>query len=164
MPIPSRLSTALTTALAATLITGLTALGGPVAAGAAPAERGGGHTACERKLDEAVETYVRTTDDRDAPGFNALLHRDVTAVLPGGYTLLGKDEVADFIDGFFARTDWTQTLEVRHTAVAGCDTAVVLFDSVYTDGDGAVPLAIIVTWTYEGGQWEVLVDQNTVVG
>lgn len=168
MSIPTRLSTALTTTLAttlaATLITGLTALGGPGAAGAAPAEGGGGHTACERRLDEAVETYVRTTDDRDAPGFNALLHRDVTAVLPGGYTLVGRDAVADFIDGFFARTDWTQTLELRHTAVAGCDTALVLFDSVYTDGDGAVPLAIVVTWTYEGGRWKVLVDQNTVVG
>ncbi len=52
---------------------------------------------------------------------------------------------------------------MRHTAVAGCDTALVLFDSVYTDGDGAVPLAIIITWTYHRGHWQVLVDQNTVV-
>ncbi len=164
MFIPTRLSTALSTTLAATVITGLAALGAPVAADAAPTERGGDHAGCERKFDAAVQTYVETTDDRDAAGFNALLHADVTAVLPGGYTLVGRGEVADFVDAFFARTDWTQTLEVRHTAVAGCDTALVLFDSVYTDGDGAVPLAIIITWTYERGEWKVLVDQNTVVG
>jgi uncharacterized protein (TIGR02246 family) len=164
MSIATNLSTRMSATLVAALFTGVTALPGPVAAATAPAERGRDRvTGCERKFDEAVRTYVRTTYDRDAEGFNALLHQDVTAVLPGGYTLIGREEVAAFIDGFFARTDWTQTLDVRHTAVDGCDTALVLFDSVYTDGDGAVPLAIIITWTYHRGQWQVLVDQNTVV-
>ncbi len=163
MSIRTPLSTALSTALAATLLAGVAAIGGSAAV-AAPADRGGRDHGCDRQFDRAVRTYVRSTDARDARSFNALLHRDVTAVLPGGFTLLGKDAVAGFIDGFFARTDWTQTLEVRHTAVADCDTALVLFDSIYTDGDGAVPLAIIITWTYDRGQWKVLVDQNTVVG
>ncbi len=165
MSIPTPLSTVLATALAATLLTGVSALGGSAVAVASPAERGGDRDhRCVRQFDKAVQTYVRATDDRDARGFNALLHRDVTAVLPGGYTLIGTSEVAGFIDGFFARNDWTQTLTVRHTAVADCETASVLFDSVYTDGDGAVPLAIVITWTYEHDQWKVLVDQNTVIG
>lgn len=164
MSIRTHLSTVLSSVVAATLLAGTASLSGPAAAVVAPSHRGGGgDQRCVRQFDKAVQTYVRTTDARNARGFNALLHRDVTAVLPGGYTLVGKPEVAGFIDGFFARTDWTQTLTVKHTAVAGCETALVLFDSVYTDGDGAVPLAIIITWTYERGEWKVLVDQNTVV-
>lgn len=156
-------STTVSTVLAASLLSGAVALAGPVAAGSATSVRTADHR-CAAQFDRAVERYVATTDARDADGFNALLHPEVTAVLPGGYTLLGRTEVAGFIDGFFARTDWTQTLEVRHTAVSGCDTGLVLFDSVYTDGDGAVPLAIVITWTHERGAWRVIVDQNTVVG
>lgn len=159
-------STTVSTVAAASVLMGIVALSNPVAAGPANAERGDNRPQdrrCARQFDKAVERYVETTDARDTAGFNRLLHPDVTAVLPGGYTLIGEADVAEFIDGFFARTDWTQTLEVKHTAVSGCGTAHVLFDSVYTDGDGAVPLAIIITWTRDRGQWRVIVDQNTVV-
>lgn len=145
---------------------GIVALSSPVAAGPASPERDDNRPHDRlgaRQFDQAVERYVEATDARDAVEFRRLLHPDVMAVLPGGYTLIGETEVAGFIDGFFARTDWTQTLEVKHTAVSGCDTALALFDSVYTDGDGAVPLAIIITWTHDRGQWRVIVDQNTVV-
>ena len=77
--------------------------GGTAAAAAAPG------TGCARQFDAAVAAYVHTTDRRDARGFNALLHRDVTGVLPGGAVFGGKREMAGFIDRFFARTDWTQT-------------------------------------------------------
>lgn len=119
---------------------------------------------CARQFDAAVQTYLRTTDQRDARGFNALLHRDVTGVLPGGAVFSGRSEMAAFIDGFFARTDWTQTFtEARRTA--GCETGFVLFESVYAEPAAGYtqPLMIGLTWTREHGRWLVLADQNTEV-
>jgi len=120
---------------------------------------------CERQFHEAVREYVETTDDRDAEGFNALLHPDITAILPGGIVFAGKEETAAFIDQFFARTDWTQSLTVRRTTVDGCATAFVLFDSVYAEPASGYrdDLVIGITWTREHGRWLVLHDQNTVV-
>ncbi len=76
----------------------------------------------------------------------------------------GKAEMAAFVDGFLARTDWTQTFtEVRRTA--SCDTGYVLFESVYAEpAAGYVsPLVIGLTWTREHGRWLVPADQNTAV-
>lgn len=133
---------------------------GPTAA-ATPHQPAG----CGRQLDAAVDRYVATTTDRDADGFNALLHRDVTGTLPGGAVFAGKAELAGFIDRFFARTDWTQSFELRRTSVSGCATAYVLFDSVYAEPAAGFSqqLAIGVTWTREHGRWLVLADQNTEV-
>lgn len=149
----------LRTRVAATVLA-LAAVGGGTAA-ATTTDQGAG---CGRSFDAALRTYVRTTDDRDARGFNALLHRDVTGVLPGGAVFHGKQEMASFIDGFFARTDWTQTFtEMRRSA--DCDTAYVLYESVYAEPAAGFSqtLAIGLTWTREHGRWLVLADQNTEV-
>jgi uncharacterized protein (TIGR02246 family) len=144
-----------------------------VAIGLALAAAGGGTAAattdsaasgCGRSFDAAVATYLRTTDDRDARGFNALLHRDVTGVLPGGAVFSGKREMASFIDGFFARTDWTQTFaEQRRTA--DCATGYVLYESVYAEPAAGYSQTLMIglTWTREHGRWLVLADQNTEV-
>lgn len=151
-------------AAAAGLALAALAVLGPAAA-AAPATTSTGSHGCGRQLDAAVDRYVATTDDRDARGFNALLHRDVTGVLPGGTVFAGKAEMAGFIDGFFARTDWTQSFEHLRTAVNGCSTAYVLFDSVYAEPEAGFrqQLAIGITWTREHGRWLVIADQNTEV-
>jgi uncharacterized protein (TIGR02246 family) len=140
----------------------LAAAGGVTVTASAAAHPGDG---CARQFDAAVRTYLRTTDQRDARGFNALLHRDVTGVLPGGAVFSGRAEMAAFIDGFFARTDWTQTFTEQRRA-ADCETGYVLFDSVYAEpAAGYVsPLVIGLTWTREHGRWLVLADQNTAVG
>ncbi|HWM06727.1 MAG TPA: nuclear transport factor 2 family protein [Actinophytocola sp.] len=124
-----------------------------------------GSAGCGRQLDAAVDKYVATTDARDARRFNDLLHRDVTGVLPGGTVFAGKAEMAGFIDGFFARTDWTQTFELTRRTVSGCASAYVLFDSVYAEPAAGYSqrLAIGLTWTREHGRWLVLADQNTEV-
>ena len=49
---------------------------------------------CKRQFDSTVQTYLRTTDRRDARGFNALLHKDVIGVLPGGAVFDGRTEFA----------------------------------------------------------------------
>jgi hypothetical protein len=123
------------------------------------------HNGCGRQLDAAVHRYVATTADRDAAGFNALLHREVTGTLPGGTVFAGNDELAGFIDRFFARTDWTQTFELAGRTVSGCSTAYVLFDSVYAEPAAGFrqQLKIGVTWTREHGRWLGLADQNTEV-
>jgi uncharacterized protein (TIGR02246 family) len=138
---------------------------GLVAGSPAPASQGKA-IGCERQFHEAVRTYVATTDARDAEGFNALLHPDVTAILPGGTVIAGKQETAAFVRQFFARTDWTQSLIVTRTSVQGCATAFVLFDSVYAEPATGYQdnLMIGITWTRERGRWLVLHDQNTVVG
>jgi|1185.fasta_scaffold58530_2 uncharacterized protein (TIGR02246 family) len=150
-------------AAAACLVLAAIAAVGPAAApasAAAPAASG-----CGRQLDAAVHRYLATTDRRDAAGFNALLHRDVTGTLPGGTVFAGKADMAGFITRFFDRTDWTQTLEPRRTTRTGCATAYVLFDSVYAEPAAGFSqrLAIGVTWTREHGRWLVLADQNTEV-
>jgi uncharacterized protein (TIGR02246 family) len=126
---------------------------------------GSGSSSCGRQLDAAVDKYVATTDARDARRFNTLLHRDVTGVLPGGTVFAGKAEMAGFIDGFFARTDWTQTFELTRRTVSGCASAYVLFDSVYAEPAAGFSqrLAVGLTWTREHGRWLVLADQNTEV-
>jgi len=146
-------------AAAGLLIAAIAALG----SAAAPASAG--TQGCGRQLDAAVHRYVATTDRRDADGFNALLHRDVTGVLPGGTVFAGKTDMAGFITRFFARTDWTQTFELRRTTRSGCSTAYVLFDSVYAEPEAGYrqELAIGVTWTREYGRWLVVADQNTEV-
>jgi uncharacterized protein (TIGR02246 family) len=139
----------------------LVAVAGGTTAATASTTAGNG---CARQFDAAVATYVRTTDDRDAHAFNALLHRDVTGVLPGGAVFSGKRELASFIDGFFARTDWTQTFaEKRRTA--DCETGYVLYESVYAEPAAGFSqtLMIGITWTREHGRWLVLADQNTEV-
>ena len=143
-----------------------------VAIGLALAAAGGGTAAaatsesaqCGRSFDAAVATYVRTTDDRDARGFNALLHRDVTGVLPGGAVFSGKRELAAFIDGFFARTDWTQTFAEQRRS-ADCATGYVLYESVYAEPAAGFSQTLMIglTWTREHGRWLVLADQNTEV-
>lgn len=118
---------------------------------------------CVKQLTHAVRAYIRTTDQRDARGFERLLANDYTAILPGGTVLAGKAAGSAFIDRFFARTDWAQTFSETRRAIEGCRTALVVFNSTYTDEDGAVPLVIGLSWTYRDGQWLVLQDQNTVV-
>lgn len=149
--------------LAIGLVAAAVVLGTSAAASAEPTatETASG---CGRQFDDAVQTYLRTTDDRDAAGFNALLHNDVTGTLPGGYVFNGKAEMAAFIDRFFARTDWTQTFDLKRRD-ADCQTGYVLFESVYAEPAAgfAQTLMIGVTWTREHGRWLVLADQNTVV-
>lgn len=115
-------------------------------------------------FDAAVQTYLRTTDQRDARGFNALLHRDVTGVLPGGVVFNGRTEMAAFIDSFFARTDWTQTFDLKRET-ADCETGYVLFESVYAEPAAGYSQTLMIglTWTRERGRWLVLADQNTEV-
>lgn len=138
----------------------LAAAGGGTAAATA-AESGAG---CGRSFDAALRTYLHTTDERDARGFNALLHRDVTGVLPGGAVFSGKREMASFIDGFFARTDWTQTFAEQRRS-ADCDTGYVLYESVYAEPAAGFSQTLMIglTWTREHGRWLVLADQNTEV-
>lgn len=141
----------------------LAVLGGVTDAGAdTGADTGKGGPSCVRQLDAAVETYLRTTDRRDARGFNALLHRDVTGVLPGGAVFNGRAEFAAFIDTFFARTDWTQTFDLKRR-VADCSSAFVLFESVYAEPAAGYEQALVIglTWTREHGRWQLLADQNT---
>ncbi len=118
---------------------------------------------CQRSFAGAVEDYRQTTFDKDADGFNDLLHPDVSAIFADGSTLLGKDATAGFIDSFFADEEWTQTLDVVHTAVDGCRSGFALFDSVYTPSpsDDGVPLAIGVTFTFQSGEWLVLHNQDS---
>jgi len=138
----------------------LAAVGGVTSIGTAAASG----NSCGRQFDAAVKSYLSTTDHRDARAFNALLHRDVVGVLPGGTTFYGKREMAAFIDGFFARTDWTQTFALK-SKNANCDTGFVLFESVYAEPAAGYSqkLMIGLTWTREHGRWLVLADQNTEV-
>lgn len=141
----------------------LAVIGGVTVAGvAAHADSQG--TSCKRQFDATVQTYLRTTDRRDARGFNALLHRDVTGVLPGGAVFNGRAEFASFIDTFFARKDWTQTFELKRR-VADCATGFVLFDSVYAEPAAGYEQRLVIglTWTREHGRWQLLGDQNTEV-
>ena len=72
--------------------------------------------------------------------------------------------MAAFIDGFFARTDWTQSFDLKRK-VADCDNGFVLFESVYAEPAAGFSqtLMIGITWTREHGRWLVLADQNTEV-
>ncbi|MFL6127260.1 nuclear transport factor 2 family protein [Actinophytocola sp.] len=137
---------------------------GAPAAAAHPATAPRPAAGCGRQFDAAVQTYLRTTDERDARGFTALLHRDVTGVLPGGTVFSGHDELAAFIDRFFARTDWTQTFDLTRRN-ATCERGYVLFESVYAEPAAGYSqtLMIGVTWVREHGRWLVLADQNTEV-
>lgn len=151
------------------LAAGATASVGAVAvsraAGATSARGYRGHKrACVRQFNEAVQAYVDATNRHDVRGFTRLLADECTIVLPGGTVFAGKAAGSAFIERFFARTDFTQTFTVKRHMVSDCSTASVLFDSTYTDGDGAVPLVIGLTWTYRHGEWLVVQDQNTVVG
>jgi hypothetical protein len=121
------------------------------------------HQVCARQFDRAVRAYVTTTDRRDAPGFNALLHPDVTIIFANGGVLSGKPDSAAFIDDFFADPGWTQTFTELRRRVEGCRTGFVLFDSVYSvpAEDRASPLVIGVTFTYAHGRWLVLHNQDS---
>lgn len=150
-----RIATLSTTLLAALAI----GVGAPAATSAKTSP----NSNCNTSFADAVEDYRQTTFEKDADGFNALLHRDVTAIFADGSTLLGKDATAGFIDGFFTDEEWTQTLDVVVTEVEGCRSGFVLFDSVYTPSPTTegVPLAIGVTFTFQSGEWLVLHNQDS---
>jgi uncharacterized protein (TIGR02246 family) len=118
---------------------------------------------CARQFGSAVEAYVETTAARDAAGFNGLLSDDVTVVFANGGVLYGKDQVAPFIDDFFADTGWSQTFTELTRHVEDCRSGFVLFDSVYSvPADNRVsPLVIGVTFTYAHGRWLVLHNQDS---
>jgi hypothetical protein len=123
---------------------------------------GGGHGhGCERSFDRAVDAYVETTDERDADGFAALLHEDVTAIFANGGVLYGKDQTMGFIEPFFEVPGWTQTFDELTRHVEGCRSGFVLFDSVYTEDGAEVPLVIGLTFTRERGRWLVLQNQDS---
>lgn len=150
-----RIATLATTALGALVV----GLGAPAVTAAQSAP----HQVCRATFADAVEDYRQTTFDKDADGFNALLHPDVTAIFADGSTLLGKGATAGFIDAFFADPEWAQTLDVVRTKVDGCRAGFVLFDSVYKPSPAAadVPLAIGVTFTFAQGEWLVLHNQDS---
>jgi hypothetical protein len=116
---------------------------------------------CERSFDRAVDAYVETTDERDAAGFAALLHEDVTAVFANGGVLYGRDQTMGFIEPFFQAPGWTQTFDELTRHVEGCRSGFVLFDSVYTEDGTEVPLVIGLTFTRERGRWLVLQNQDS---
>lgn len=143
----------------------LAVLGGVTVAGAtANADSESHGSNCKRQFDATVQTYLRTTEERDARAFNALLHRDVIGVLPGGTVFHGRTEFASFITTFFAREDWTQTFELKRR-VADCSTGFVLFDSVYAEPAAGYEQKLVIglTFTREHGRWQLLGDQNTEV-
>jgi ketosteroid isomerase-like protein len=143
-------------ALAALLVP---ALAIPATAGSSA---GNGHgDQCELSFDRAVDAYVETTDERDAAGFAALLHEDVTAVFANGGVLYGKDQTMGFIEPFFEAPGWTQSFDELTRQVEGCRSGFVLFDSVYTEDGTEVPLVIGLTFTRERGRWLVLQNQDS---
>jgi len=121
------------------------------------------HDECVRSLDRAIEAYRRTTFERDADGFNALWADSCIAVFADGETLLGRDETAGFIEGFFADDAWTQTLDVVRVERRGCRVGSVLLDSVFTPAPGKEPkpLAIGVTFVREDDAWLVVHNQDS---
>lgn len=133
----------------------------PAAAGSASAVQAG-NARCLRQFERAVQTYLDSTHSRDVKSYQKLLAPGYTIVLPGGTVFAGRRPAEAFIARFFARTDWSQTFQQTSQSVDGCRTGLVVFDSVYTDEDGPVPLVIALTWTYRGGHWQLLTDQNTV--
>lgn len=118
---------------------------------------------CATEFNTAVRAYVKTTQTRNAPGFNALLDQDATVIFANGGVLSGKMEVTAFITDFFADPGWTQTFTKLRQHVEGCRTGFVLFDSVYSvPADHRVsPLVIGVTFTYRNGRWLVLHNQDS---
>lgn len=154
----TRIATLSTTLLAALAV----GAGVPAVTSAAPSTSAPVRQ-CAASFAQAVEDYRQTTFDKDAAGFNALLHPDVTAIFADGSTLVGKDATAGFIDAFFADPEWTQTLDVVLTEAEGCRSGFVLLDSVYTPSaaDPGIPLAIGVTFTYDSGEWLVLHNQDS---
>ena len=118
-------------------------------------------TGVKRSFDRAVTAYVETTDERDADGFAALLHDDVTAIFANGGVLYGKDQTMGFIGPFFEAPGWTQTFDELTRHVEGCRSGFVLFDSVYTEDGTEVPLVIGLTFTREHGRWLVLQNQDS---
>lgn len=135
----------------------------PASAGVVAGESPSPQQVCARQFDRAVRAYVRTTDRRDAPGFNALLHPDVTIVFANGGVISGKPDSAAFIRDFFADPGWTQTFTELRRTVQGCRTGFVLFDSVYSvpAQNRVSPLVIGVTFTYAHGGWLVLHNQDS---
>lgn len=116
---------------------------------------------CERAFDRAVKAYVETTDQKDADGFAALLHKDVTAIFANGGVLYGKRETMGFIGPFFEATNWTQSFDELSRVVRGCKTGFVLWDSVFTQDGEPTPLVIGVTFTWENGRWLVVQNQDS---
>lgn len=153
-----RIATLSTTLLAALAV----GLGAPAVTSAEESSESSA-SYCRTSFAGAVEDYRQTTFAKDADGFNALLHRDVSVIFANGSTLLGKADTAAWIEGFFADPEWTQTLDVTRSKVPGCRTGFVLFDSVYKPSPTAddVPLAIGVTFTFQSGEWLVLHNQDS---
>lgn len=118
---------------------------------------------CEQQFDHAVDTYTRTTHERDAEGWASVLHPDVTVVFAGGDVLYGREATLDWARGFFADPEWTQTFDELTRVVDGCRSGFILFDSVYTPAPGAdpKPLVIGLTFTHEHGRWLVLHNQDS---
>jgi len=111
-----------------------------------------------------VQKAVTAYNAQDLKYYEAILDTQVTYIADDGAVFSGKDRVAGLFQRLFARPT-PPRIEVTDVVTSGRgDTAWATFKWSLTAGDKSRPGVSTTLFHREGGQWKLLLVQNTVAG
>lgn len=118
---------------------------------------------CARQFDVAQRMDMESFRDYDAETFRAVHDERAITVFDSGGVRIGIDAIMTALASHFtnreAKWSWTE----RHRVVDGCNSAYILYETVYEiPRIGYRQKALTgVTYTHDGRKWLAIADQGT---
>ncbi|MFL6145393.1 MAG: YybH family protein [Labedaea sp.] len=148
--------------LLAVIVGGLLVGSGAASSASSPAELNRADVLCKRALEQTQRGFDKAFNDRDAHRLASFYHQDSTLINPFGSVRNTPEAIEAAFTGLFS-SPFLSTVTPIDQSVQGCRTAVVISDFLLTDPADNSKLHFVasLTYTFERGRWQVLLDQST---
>lgn len=123
----------------------------------------GAQNHCARQFDRAQRIDMESFRDYDAEVFRAIHDDRSLTVFASGATFVGIDKIMIALQGHFTAREAQWTWTEKHRVVDGCNSAYILYETVYAiPRIGYRQRALTgVTYSRSRGHWLVIADQST---
>lgn len=118
---------------------------------------------CARQFDVAQRTDMESFRDYDAETFRAIHDERAITVFDSGGVRIGIDAIMTALAGHFTNREAKWTWTERYRVVDGCNSAYILYETVYEiPRIGYRQKALTgVTYSHDGRKWLAIADQGT---
>lgn len=118
---------------------------------------------CARQFDVAQRTDMESFRDYDAETFRAVHDERAITVFDSGGVRIGIDAIMTALAGHFTNREAKWTWTERYRVVDGCNSAYILYETVYEiPRIGYRQRALTgVTYSHDGRKWLAIADQGT---